>query len=144
MLKVARRTLNIMEWRCYEHSTELPHINMEAKTCESRRRGLSVFQPYNARTLLHAVMLYIVRSWAEWLPERRTYSQHLQLSVYYNFCLCCQDINLSARWPLDVRQEMSSPPMGYLVRIPLETSISVCVYFLFILFCLVSGLATCS
>lgn len=58
---------------------------------------LSVFRPYNARTVLHAVMLHIVRLWAEWLPGRMTYSQHLHLSMYYSFCLYCQDVNLLAK-----------------------------------------------
>lgn len=73
---------------------------------------ISVFRPYNARTVLHAVMLHIVRLWAEWLPGRMTYSQHLHLSVYYNLFLYCQDINLLAKiiyhlslWLLGVRHK---------------------------------------
>jgi hypothetical protein len=48
-----------------------------------------------------------------------------------------------SQWQRDLRHEPSSPfrTLGYWVRIPLEAWMSVCVYFVCVVLCVVSGLA---
>jgi hypothetical protein len=60
--------------------------------------------------------------------------------------LSAMSIGLKCRsqWPRGLRYEMSSPAwtLGSFVRIPLEAWMFVCVYSVFVLFCVGSGLAT--
>jgi hypothetical protein len=65
-----------------------------------------------------------------------------QHGILFRFCILPKafipvKINRRSQWPRGLRHEPSSPTrtLGSWVRIPLEAWMSVCVYFVFVLFC---------
>jgi hypothetical protein len=62
---------------------------------------------------------------------------HIHYKIGYIDKLAILDIHGRSQWPRGLRHEPSSPDrtLGMWVRIPLKTWMSVCVYSVFLLFC---------